>query len=243
MNNLGTPYDDNTWALALKHVADFLRFEKFTILGHSMGASIGWMFATVFPDTVERIIAIDQIKPLTCKGPTEAAEIYGANLINYLDAEKKYKSVQPSFRFETALDILIMAHDGFGVKLSREGALCLLKRGTKTSSDGSGLVFTRDVRLNALLGHRTDAPTLRKFYQRIKCEMLIILGKDGINDLKNPDIKHVHDGHAEVSKNFKCLTIDGDHFVHLTNPDRVASEIKSYVMASDLTKKVDGLKI
>lgn len=239
----GTPYDDNTWALSLKHVIEFLRFEKFTILGHSMGASIGWMCATIYPDMIERIIAIDQIKPLTCSGPAEAAELFGQSLTAYIEAEKKYKSPQPSFRFETALDILIMAHDGFGVKLSREGALCLLKRATKTSPDGSGLIFTRDVRLNALLGHRTDPKTLRQFYSRMTCEMLIVLGKDGINDLKNPDMKLVHDGHAEVCKNFKCTTIDGDHFVHLTNPEKVASLIKEYVLSSDLTKKINHLSL
>lgn len=208
-----------------------------------MGASIGWFFGSVNPTSVERIIALDQVKPITCKSPQESADLYGAALTAYCEAEKKYKTPQPAFRFETALDILIMAHDGFGVKLSREGALCLLKRATKTAPDGSGLVFTRDSRLLALLGHKTDAKTLRGLYSRMQCEMLIILGKDGINNLKDEDTKHVFDGHAENTKNFKSYTIDGDHFVHLTNPERVAQLIKEYVMTSDLTKKVDSLAL
>ena len=77
----------------------------------------------------------------------------------------------------------------------------------------------------------------------MQCEMLIILGKDGINDLKDEDTKLVFDGHAESTKNFKSYTIDGDHFVHLTNPERVAQLIKEYVMTSDLTKKVDSLAL
>lgn len=239
----GTPYDDNTWSLALRHVLDFLRFDKFTILGHSMGASIGWFYASVCPSQVERIIAIDQIKPITSKDAREAADSYGASLTTYLEAEKKYKSPQPSFRFETALDILIVAHDGFGIKLNREGALCLIKRATKTAPDGSGLNFTRDARLNALLGHKVDSKTLREFYSKMQCEMLIILGKDGINDLNNPDIKTVYDGHAATAKNFKAVTIEGDHFVHLTDPEKVAQIIKDYVMSSDLTKKVSELTI
>jgi len=239
----GTPYDDNTWSLAVRHVLDFLRFDKFTILGHSMGASIGWFYASVCPSQVERIIAIDQIKPLGCKDAREAADLYGQALTSYLEAEKKYKQPQPSFRFENALEILIIAHDAFGVELNREGALCLLKRATKTSPDGSGLTFTRDARLNALLGHKTDAKTLREFYSKMTCEMLIILGKDGINDFKNPDIKMVHDGHAETAKNFKCVTIDGDHFIHLTEPEKVAKIITDYVMGSDLTKKIADLSV
>lgn len=208
-----------------------------------MGASIGWFYASVCPSQVERIIALDQVKPLTCKSPQESADLYGTALTAYCEAEKKYKTPQQSFRFETALDILIMAHDGFGVKLNREGALCLLKRATKTAPDGSGLTFTRDSRLLALLGHKTDAKTLKEFYSKMTCEMLIILGKDGINDLKDPDIKLVFDGHAETAKNFKSHTIDGDHFVHLTNPEKVAQLIKDYVMTSDLTKKVEGLAV
>jgi len=224
----GTPYDDNTWALALKHVVEFLRFDKFTILGHSMGASIGWMYSSVIPDHVERLISIDQIKPITL--PTkDSAKAYGTMLTAYIEAEKKYKSPQPSFRFETALEILIMAHDGFGVKINREAGLCLLKRATKTSPDGSGLTFTRDVRLNTLLGQLVATPTLRDFYSSMKCQMLIILGKDGINDLTNPDIKMIHDGHKATAKNFKLVTIEGDHFIHLSYPEKVANLIKDYI--------------
>jgi len=208
-----------------------------------MGASIGWFYASVCPSQVERIIAIDQIKPLTCSNAREAAELYGVTLTSYLEAEKKYKTPQPSFRFETALDILIIAHDGFGVKLNREGALCLIKRATKTAPDGSGLNFTRDARLNALLGHKTDPKTLREFYSKLTCEMLIILGKDGINDLNNPDIREVYEGHKETAKNFKCVTIEGDHFIHLTEPEKVASIIKDYVMSSSLTKKMTDLVV
>lgn len=239
----GTPYDDNTWALAMRHVLEFLRFDKFTILGHSMGASIGWMYASIFPNQVERIIAIDQIKPLTCTDARDAASQIQQQIIGYLEAEKKYKAPQPTFRFETALDILIIAHDAFGVKLTREGALCLLKRATKTAADGSGLIFTRDARLNVLLGQKADVNTLRIFYSMMQCEMLIILGKDGINDLSNPDIKYIHDGHAEAAKNFKCITIPGDHFVHLQFPEKVAQLITDYVKSSDLVVKTEALSL
>lgn len=222
---------------------EFLRFEKFTLLGHSMGASIGWMYASIFPTQVERIIAIDQIKPLTCQDAREAAAQFQQQLTGFLEAEKKYKGPQPSFRFETALEILIIAHDAFGVKLNREGALCLMKRAAKTAADGSGLVFTRDARLNALLGQKADVRTLRDFYSMMTCEMLIILGKDGINDLTNPDIKLVHDGHAATAKNFKCITIPGDHFIHLSSPEKVAQLMTDYVKASDLTAKTEKLCI
>lgn len=208
-----------------------------------MGASIGWFYASVCPNQVERIIAIDQIKPLTCKDAREAADLYGAALTTYLEAEKKYKAPQKSFRFESAVELIIIAHDGFGVKLNREGALCLVKRATKTAPDGSGLNFTRDSRLNPLLGHKTDAKTLREFYSKMTCEMIIILGKDGINDLNDPDIKTVYDGHAETAKNFKCVTIEGDHFIHLTEPEKVAKIIQDYVMSSQLTKKVSDLSL
>lgn len=207
-----------------------------------MGASIGWMFSSVVPEAVDKLIVIDQIKPITM--PTkEAAKAYGAMLTSYIEAEKKYKSPQPSFRFEVALDILIMAHDGFGVKLSREGALCLLKRATKTSADGSGLTFTRDVRLNVLLGQLLSPEVLRDFYSGMRCEMLIILGKDGINDLTKPDIKHVYEGHKEVAKNFKLVTIEGDHFVHLTNPEKVAQLMKDYISPDTLESKVGGISL
>jgi enolase len=185
---------------------------------------------------------LDQIKPVGAAAK-EAPKIAGQMLTAYLEAEKKYKTPQPSFRFEQALDILIMAHDGFGVKLNREGALCLLKRATKTSPDGSGLTFTRDLRLNALLGQRATPEQLADFYANMSCEMLIILGKDGINDLNNPDIRTVYEGHKRTAKNFKCITIDGDHFVHLTNPEKAAKLIEEYINESQLSDKVSAASL
>lgn len=127
--------------------------------------------------------------------------------------------------------------------MSREGALCLLKRATKTSPDGQGLTFTRDVRLNTLLGQLVPTATLKEFYSSMTCEMLIILGKDGINDLNNPDIKLIHDAHKSVCKNFKSVTIEGDHFVHLTNPEKVAQLIKDYISESQLANQTSSLSV
>ena len=211
-----------------------------------MGASIGWMYASVVPDAVETLISIDQVKPLTMT-TQEAAVHYGTTLASYLEAEKKYKTQQPSFRFETALDILIMAHEGFGVKITREGALCLLKRATKTSPDGSGLVFTRDVRLNTLLGQYVPPETLCHFYSGMKCNMLIVIGKDGINDFTNAGIKLVYDDHKARTEKyggvFKSVTLEGDHFVHLTNPEKVAQDVKDYMNTVLLNSKTKDLSI
>ena len=38
-------------------------FEKFSILGHSMGGGLGCLFAATHPEMVEGLVMLDMIKP------------------------------------------------------------------------------------------------------------------------------------------------------------------------------------
>jgi len=61
----GCPYHDLVFMMELKRVIDYLNWNKFIILGHSMGAAIGLFFSCLFPQSVEKVITIDMIKPLS----------------------------------------------------------------------------------------------------------------------------------------------------------------------------------
>jgi pimeloyl-ACP methyl ester carboxylesterase len=59
--NLGTSFDLKTYAEDLKIILDQLEIEKIYLNSHSTGASIGLLFANLYPERVEKLI-------LTCSG-------------------------------------------------------------------------------------------------------------------------------------------------------------------------------
>lgn len=220
-----------------------------------MGASISFWFASVFPETVERIISLDQVKPTTFPSKDMGNEM-GNSIKQFLELDKKCEEKLPVFRYDAAITVLIMAHEGYG-KLSRDGALCLLKRSTKTASEGNGVVFTRDNRLNAMLANKADIHILKNYYSNIKCEMIIFRGKNGLVNLQNVEVREVVDVYKKSCKQFKLIEVEGDHYVHLTHPERIAGMINSFCFSAkgqekeangtngviEITNNVNGLKI
>lgn len=59
--------DYSRWAHVkeLKRVVDHMNWKEVTLIGHSLGAGYGLVFAAVFPELVKRMVLIDMPKPLT----------------------------------------------------------------------------------------------------------------------------------------------------------------------------------
>lgn len=55
------------WELVihLRRVVEHLKLAKFSILGHSMGGSTGILYASLYPDEVDRLVTLDIVKPIT----------------------------------------------------------------------------------------------------------------------------------------------------------------------------------
>lgn len=51
----------------LLHFADALELEKFTLIGHSMGGIVSYLFAETYPERIERLIIEDIVPPLEDK--------------------------------------------------------------------------------------------------------------------------------------------------------------------------------
>lgn len=57
----------NFWDLVIfvRRTVQHLKLPKVSILGHSMGGSTGLLFASLYPDNVERLLLLDIVKPVT----------------------------------------------------------------------------------------------------------------------------------------------------------------------------------
>ncbi|CAG2105490.1 unnamed protein product [Medioppia subpectinata] len=194
----GCPYHDLVFLMEVKRVIDHMNWDKFTILGHSMGAAIGMFYACLYPQSVVKVIAIDMIKPLSF--PAEELAKRTCDGINtFLALEQKIAN-PPVYDHKTTVQKMIAAHAIYGT-LSEEAAECLLKRGAKMSSDGKGEYFTRDNRIKAVLFQRMDSEALRKYLESIECELIIIKAKNGIE----LDPQEINDKFMELYRK-KCKT-------------------------------------
>eukprot|EP00128_Syssomonas_multiformis_P008683 Colp12_sorted_trinity150504_noHs@31169 len=154
------------WIADVKHVVDALGWKNFSLLGHSMGASVSTLFSGTFPSMVEDLVILDGHTPFTRAGegvPEALAESITANAILSQKKPKQYAN------FEEAVDRLMDSNKD----LSREAARTLLQRGTVMTADGK-YEFSHDLRLRGPSPIRLTDEMVRAFCNRITARILCV---------------------------------------------------------------------
>ena len=62
---LGFSYHHLDGLQYIRRVADYYNFDKFNLLGHSMGGGMCFVYAVTHPEHVQRLIVLDAIKPVS----------------------------------------------------------------------------------------------------------------------------------------------------------------------------------
>lgn len=129
------------WDLVIfvRRTIDHLKIQKFSILGHSMGGSTGLLFASLYPNLVDRLLTLDIVKPVTVP-----LLWHSQNLSEAIDLHLDYerKSGNPMFQKSYTLEELVNRYvESLGRTISPEAVRILLNRGAKKSGDGFAYSF------------------------------------------------------------------------------------------------------
>lgn len=211
----------------IKRVVNYLKWDTFSFLGHSMGGTLALMYAGVYPEAVKNIILLDIIKPAS-RSPERLPVVTRTGIGSLMNVEEKMSRSPPVYSLEEAHTRLIQ---GMVSEITPEAADILLKRGCVPSSCGKGVVFSRDIRVKATEElQKLSHDDLKAFMKRIKCNMLIILGNESfINKSRTPevldDFLKLYEENCNV---FKLIKVEGNHFVHINNPEVVAPHINAF---------------
>ena len=210
-----------------------------------LGAAVGLFYACLFPKSVERIIALDMIKPLTFPSNKLAAKTR-EGIEQFLQLEAKTMSTNnsvtngsadssptnssiPLYDLDQAVIKLIQAHSVFG-QITPEGAKLLLIRGSKPSSkDPNKVYFTRDNRLKAMLFQRMDNDALVNYFNQLNCELLIVKAENGVKLDPEEVSNRFIELYSKQCARFELVKVPGGHHVHLCEPEHVYPKIINFI--------------
>ncbi|XP_014289633.1 serine hydrolase-like protein [Halyomorpha halys] len=224
----GLPLEFMNYVYSVKLVVDHLKWNKFNMIGHSLGAQVTVFFSSLYPNFVEKAVLIDGLTPIVIdveRTPSHLRKIY-----NNLQSLEKYmlNKKPPSYTYEEALKRLIGSRK---TDITKESAECLIKRAL-APSDG-GFMFSVDQRLKLFLRPSLTMQQMKNIINCMACKTLMIVAQDTYNLLDEVSEELYHERLKEFflkNPQLKMYLVEGNHDVHLNYPQRVAPYVVAFLL-------------
>lgn len=195
----GAGYALADYAHDVLRVAEQLGWQRFGLLGHSLGAIISVQLAGALPERISHLALIDGVIPPTI-AEQDAAERLGMALQAQLRLEGKRKTVY------TTLEEGVEARMKGMVAVSREAAELLAQRGLMPVPGGYS--WRSDSRLTLPSPTRLNQAQAMAFVKRVACPACLVVAGDGMLAR-----------HTELLEQlpFEQVTLPGGHHLHLND--------------------------
>ena len=196
----GAGYQLWDYALDAMMAAQQLGWERFSLLGHSLGGIISVLIAGAVPERIERVALIDGLVPDTGEAD-KAPKKLGEALLAHIDLAAKKKTIYESV--EQAVQVRMR---GF-MPVSQLASELLAQRGL--SPVAGGYSWSSDSRLTLPSPLRLTRAHAAAFVHAVQCPMSLILAEQGVLT-KEPDfIKFLSTLNLDVQR------LPGGHHLHL----------------------------
>lgn len=208
-------YDFVGWIVDVFDIADALGWERFSILGHSLGGMIGLCAAGTMPLRIRRAVSMDSLGPLT----READEAPGA-LRDALEQRRAYltRAPRPLRDLQSAARFMRVANPA----LDQRAARTLAARGTRATPEG--LVWRADPRLRTGSLLRFTEAQVQAFFAQVTCPALILKARLGW-----PEVEAQIQRRLSYLVDARVVEVEGSHHAHLVNPDHVGPVVGAFL--------------
>ncbi|KAF5299412.1 hypothetical protein FQA39_LY11558 [Lamprigera yunnana] len=207
----------------VRRLVQRFKWERITILGHSLGGCIAFLYASIYPNDIKSYVAIDIVSPIP-KNCETFLDNLGKQIDTFLSYEtRSYKDYSYHVLSETIFN-------GYRNSLTEKSVDILLKRGAKSSGQNEGLFnFSTDIRLKSPGVSFFTIEQILQHASRIKCNVLILKASNGI---QYDNLEYYDSTVSKIAKSTNSCehhVVEGTHHVHLNNPERVLPFIVTFL--------------
>jgi pimeloyl-ACP methyl ester carboxylesterase len=223
------PGADYSFAAAVHTVldiADALGWERFSLLGHSMGAGISSLVAAGCPERVQRFVAIEALGALA-----EAPERTTARLRDAVAATRALRDKRLRLFPDVALAVRARMQGVTGSALSEAAARLLVERGlvpVQGEDGATGHAWSSDPRLTLPTMLRLTEAQVGELVRGIECPTRVIHADPPQPYLPEP----LRSERAALLPRGELIVLPGGHHLHMEQPAAVAAAIGDFLAAS-----------
>ncbi len=206
-------------ARAVFAAADALGWERFVLLGHSLGGAVASVMAAAMPERIQRLAVIESLGALT-----EDEADSGRRLRDAFRAGTAPR--RPLRRFRDPAIALKARVAAGGIEES--AARLLVERGIAPARGGDGppgFTWRSDPRLTRPTAVRMTEGQVHSILRAIECPVRVVYA--------NPPQPYFPE--AQRQARYACLrdaslvTLEGGHHLHMEQPERVADELRQFL--------------
>lgn len=212
----------------IRRIVKHHNWGKISLIGHSLGGCLSFMYASSFPDDVDKFISIDIAGP-TVRNFKKVAATTGDCIDKFLQYETLPESKIPCYNYEEMIDIVVEAYRG---SVDREGVKILMKRGMAPAPKhlhNDGYHFARDLRLKVAIMGMFSKEQVLAYASQIRCEVLNVRGQPGMIFDDENVYPAVIDELRKSCKRLEYHEVEGTHHLHLQTPERIYNYITDFL--------------
>lgn len=217
----------------IRRIVKYHRWTKLVLLGHSLGGALSFMYASCFPSEQDtaKFISIDIAGP-TVRDPVALAAQTGDSIDKFLQYETLPITKMPCYEYDDMIELVLHAYGG---SVDRPAVEVLMKRGMALAPPNlnrKGYHFARDLRLKVSSSAMFNEEQVLTYARQIRCEMLNIRGKPGMN-FGDPNVyPKVIAAIREKAKRVVYEEVEGTHHLHLTTPERISQIVSEFLLST-----------
>ncbi len=191
--------------------ADALGWQRFAVLGHSMGGAVASLLAAAAPDRIERLSLIEALGPLAGTEDTTASRLRDAvTQRRALDGKRKRVFTDPGVAVQARMQTNITALDEASSRL-------LIERGIRPVE--GGFEWSSDVRLTLPTAVRMSEAQIRDCLRAITCPVTLLVAEPtppyftpGLREARTACVPQI-----------RSVSLPGSHHLHMTHPAEVVT--------------------
>lgn len=227
----GTQYYSWDLVRQILMIKEYFKWDKISLMGHSMGSIASQRFASTFPDDVDFFVAVD-ILIYDDYDLDFVVDKYPKIFLKTYEAQCRLGQEPPSYTMDQIKQKWFL---GTRKSVALESVPYLASRGTLPSkADPNKYYFSRDSRLKYVLFHPEDKKFTEALIRRLKCPTLFIKAVDSpyATDEFSMEMCSVIE---RSNPQFESQYVPGTHHVHLNNPETVAPLILDFFRKYNIT--------
>lgn len=213
----GCRYHFDDYAFDVLAAADALGWERFHLLGHSLGGAAGTLAMAMAPARIASAVLIEGLGPLSSPPNQAATAARDSHEKTRLRARRYHSDVTGAARARannSDLDI--------------QAATLLADRGTRIVP-GKGVAWRHDLRLTWPSVNRFTEPQVLDLLAGIECPVLNIISDPPGGIFPRSRLER----RLATLRSQTLKTIPGGHHLHMTNPGPVAHWILEHINGND----------